>query len=438
MRALTLKEIIITSFAIFVTHFGIGFVIFPVFLGYQTGSAWPIASLGYIVVGVLVVMLAYFSIAVSRTDIYEMSSKIFTPVGGKIFGIIITLLFPLFILPRVASAGYEMALLPFFPNASVVIFQLIYFSLSAYTIFNPSKVIDRIGKILAPVMIVATVIVVGKGIISPISPPVETGFASPFGAGVIAAYNNMDALAAVLLGGWIMTEFTKRGVEGREMYSGLTKVIIVTAIMMTVVQVAEIFLGSTASDAVKDATIGSLPISIVTSLFGQFGLAILSVLLMLATFTTCAGLSAMSADSFSKVSNGRFSYKQLVIVVSAVGFILSLYGLDNVVQWALPWLYVTYPAVIVIIISASLGRLDKNRMATAFAAYVGLIMGTMEAFGITGVNVSLFSNIIKSMPFADSGLAWVVPSLTAGIIGEIIDRFKNKNVIKEESKVEEV
>lgn len=425
MKKLTTKEILVIGAALFAGHFGVGNTIFPMKLGHETGAVWLIAALGYAVVDSLLPMLGYLAVAMTNNNIVHIASRVLSPTLGKIYGTILMLIIgPVFILPRVSSATHEMSVLPLFPGVPLVVTLTVFFLLNAYVCLNPSKVVDRLGQILSPVLVLAIALILFKGVFFPISSPVELGVKSPFGVGFTYGYNTMDAIGAVLFGGWILAEFKRRNVvEKLAQYEGLIKVGLITVILLAVAQASEIYLGASTGNLMKDATLGSLPVKITTSLYGQVGVVIFAVLMALACFTTSAGLTATSGQFFEDLSQGRYKYSSVVIVSTLVGFMLANFGLDKIVRWTVPWLTLTYPALIVMIVGTVCGLLDKNRLSMTWGAGMGLVIGAIEAVGVAGFNVPLLSSILNAIPLASSGFAWLIPTIIAMIIGAIINKI---------------
>ena len=168
--------IMIISAAIFSGHFGVGDLIFPPILGRDSGICWLIAALGYGVINSLGVFIAYLAVSIQDKSLFGLASSVL----GKNFGVVFTTLSmliigPVFILPRVSSATHEMAVAQFFPSIPIWVTLLIFCALNYYFTYNRSKVIDNLGKYLAPILIVFMVILVVKGIASPLASPAFPG-----------------------------------------------------------------------------------------------------------------------------------------------------------------------------------------------------------------------------------------------------------------------
>ena len=103
----------------------------------------------------VIAYLGYLAMAKDRVGIAHMAGEIITPFRGKVFGAILMLVVgPVFILPRVASATHEMSVLPFFPGTAIAVTLGIFFVLNAYVCLNRTAVVDRLGNVLSPALVV--------------------------------------------------------------------------------------------------------------------------------------------------------------------------------------------------------------------------------------------------------------------------------------------
>ena len=82
----------------------------------------------------------------------------------------------------------------------LIVFTLIYFVAAYLIALNPSKILDRIGRVLTPVFALLIIILVILGALKygGNAPQAATAAyqASAFGAGFLEGYNTLDALAS--------------------------------------------------------------------------------------------------------------------------------------------------------------------------------------------------------------------------------------------------
>jgi len=421
MKKLPWIGALLVSAALYAGHFGVGDVIFPMKLGQESGISWILSAIGYVLINSILALLAYMMIAKTGKNLVDTASDIMGKSFGVIYGSILMLIIgPIFILPRVSSATHEISILPLFPSIPLFVTLLIYFFLNAYVCLNPVKVLDRLGKVLSPILILFIIIVYVKGIATPISTPIDMGLKSPFSHGFTYAYNTMNAIGAALFGGWMLIELSRREIEKENQKKELTKLGLLVVIGLAITAIAQIYVGATTGETLKAATLGELPPKIVDLLFGNLGMVVLAILIAFACFTTSVGLTATAGHFFEDVTQGTLKYKAVVILSSLVGFILGNVGLSKIVRWTVPWLFLTYPALIVIIILVNL--LDWRRfryviMVSVIAAILFSIPDTLIQAGLGG---KAMPSLVSFLPFGSAGLGWIVPALIGLILGGII------------------
>ena len=124
---LPVSVLILISGAMFSSHFGVGDLIFPPILGRDTGTSWFTASMGYAIINSIGVWLAYLACAHQNQSLSGIATKTLGNVFGKIYTAIPVLITVFFILPRVASATHEMAVLPLVSGSSPLAFSCCIF-----------------------------------------------------------------------------------------------------------------------------------------------------------------------------------------------------------------------------------------------------------------------------------------------------------------------
>ena len=80
-------------------------------------------------------------------------------------------------------------------------------------VLKPSSIIDNIGKILTPALLLMLAIIIVKGIIYPIGPIVDTSYQGGFSKALIEGYQTMDAMASVIFSSIILASIRAKGYE---------------------------------------------------------------------------------------------------------------------------------------------------------------------------------------------------------------------------------
>lgn len=173
-QSLTFKETIPIGLMLFAIFFGAGNMIFPPLLGYSSGTNIWISISGFVVSSIGLPLLAIAAISLFGGNVSTLASRIH-PVCGVIIPLIIYLAIgPFFAIPRTGTVSYEMAVAPFLSNTMqnqwyiLLLYTFVYFAITYYLSLNPSKLVDRIGKYLTPLLLIMISIIIVKAISSPV------------------------------------------------------------------------------------------------------------------------------------------------------------------------------------------------------------------------------------------------------------------------------
>lgn len=424
---LSYGAIAVISAALFSGHFGVGDVIFPPILGKGAGSSWFMAAMGYGIINSLGVLVAYLAVSRQQKTLLEMSSRTLGRAFGVVFTTICMLIIgPVFILPRVSSATHEMAVALFFPNFPLFATLAIFFVLNYWVAYNRAQVIDRLGKVLSPALIIFMAILIIKGVVAPVASVPAAGSENPLADGVLNGYNTMNALGAALFGGWILKELAIRGIENKEAQSrNLAYIGPIVAFGLLITSTGITYLGATASTVFPDAGIGVYTVMIAEGLLGTVGKAIFALLLAFACFTTSVGLTSTAGDVFQEMTGGKLQYKTIVAFSSLVGFGIGMVGLGKIVGYTVPWLMLVYPAIIVLLVG-NLFDFSKFKPALQAGMVTAIVLSIGDFLSGMGMTDNGLSAFTAKLPLGAQGLGWLVPAVAASVIAMIFAGMSKK------------
>jgi len=424
------KDIIITGFALFAMFFGAGNLIFPPYLGVITGEKFLIGFLGFILADVGLSLLAILASAKSNGDteiVFKRAGKKFALILGAS---IMICLGPLLAIPRTAATTFEMGIVSLMPNFNPILFSIIFFSITLLLTIKPSKVVDIIGSYLTPALLVCLLLIIAVGIINPIGNIDKAAIQNVFSEGILQGYQTLDALGAICLSAVLIKSLAQKGYkEEKDRIDILLKAGVVAAIGLTVVYGGLTYLGATVS-SVYDVNVSqsSLIVAITSALLKTPGKIILSLIVSLACLTTAIGLTSATAEYFSKVTNGRLKYEQLVVAVCIFSLVISNLGVESIIKISAPILSLIYPATIVLIVMTIFKKFVENDNIVKFSTYTALFMGVLMAGNDLGINVPF----LEMLPLANLGFCWVFPTFIAGIVGYFIKPNRNKEYEEDE------
>ncbi|MDB0440663.1 branched-chain amino acid transport system II carrier protein [Clostridioides difficile] len=427
-KQIKFKDVIVIGFALFAMFFGAGNLIFPPYLGVLSGSSWLVAFIGFLFADGGLALLAVIAATKFNGDTSRMFSR-----AGKGLSIVlgcamVICIGPLLAIPRTAATTYEMGILPTIGSGiSPVIFSIVFFAIVLVLTIRPSKVVDIVGSILTPALLIALAVLIVKGIISPLGDIRDTSLIqNVFAEGITQGYQTMDALAASVFASIIIMSVIAKGYTGeKEKMKATVSAGVIAVIGMALVYGGLCYLGATVSKIYgQDVQQTALIVSITASLLGNTGKILLAIIVALACLTTAIGLSSAAGQYFSTLTDGKLKYEHIVIAVCVFSAIISNFGVSTIIQFSAPILSMVYPATITLVILALFSNKIKNDNVFKCAAYMALLVSVLTVATSFGINIPL----VNSLPLASLGFNWVVPVVIAGIIGNFIPSQSSKAV----------
>lgn len=420
---LTNKEIFVTGLALLAMFMGAGNLIFPPMLGQAAGQDLWWATLGFVVTGVGLPLLGVTAVAKAGGDLEHLGNRIH-PLFAKIITTIVVLCIgPLLAIPRTAATTFEVGIAPFIVNQNeqsialgLAITTVIFFAISLFFVLRPTKLIDSVGKILTPLLLLFLTIIIIKGFLSPTSSMGVSQYETPFITGFLEGYNTLDALAAVIFGLVIANALRAKGLtDNNEIAKVTTYAGVIAAIGLGSVYVGLSYIGATTGSSYTGSNHGEMLSFVSETLLGSSGKIIIGVAMALACLTTAIGLIATSGSFFSRLTKNAVSYNTCCIITTLVSALLANMGLAKILEISVPLLVAVYPVIIVMVTLAILHDLFKgSKTVYVWSVYTAVVMSlvcVVDSFGIINL-----SSILAFLPLYDQGLAWVVPTALVTII----------------------
>lgn len=413
---------IVVGFALFSMFFGAGNVIFPPYLGFGAGTQWVNGFLFYFIADIGLALFALFTLLkVGGSE--NITGRIGSVASNILMSAIILCIGPMVAIPRTAATTFEMSVAPLISGVSPVIFSVAFFIVVLLLSIRQSAVIDVVGKVLTPALLIGLLVLIIKGIISPlgsiVNPHVDSSFVIV--NGIKSGYQTMDVLAALAFGIIILKSAQEKGYsDARESSKMIRAAAVIAGVLLLIVYFGLTYLGATSASLFSlDISRAELVIGIVERLLGKTGLVIFAVVVALACMTTAVALVSSAASFFEKLTKGRLSYATLVIIICVFSAVISNLGLDRIVAVASPILDIVYPPTLVLIALSWFG--DRLSHGVYRWAVIGaLIASVLSTLSLYGVSVP----IVNTLPLASLGLGWIVPAAGFGIVAYVISRLR--------------
>ncbi|QIZ77457.1 branched-chain amino acid transport system II carrier protein [Ferrimonas lipolytica] len=420
-KRLTPTDTLSLGFMTFAFFLGAGNIIFPPLAGMMAGENMVPAMLGFLVTAVGLPLIGLIAVAKVGGGISTMTKLLPSWVGIAIAMAIYIVIGPAFATPRTGLVAYEIGVVPFLSEATDItqlLFTLVFFSVALLLALNPGKLMDIVGKILTPALIVLLLVLAASVVINPqdaigaaTGPWIEDAFSNGF----LEGYMTMDALGALMFGTLIVDVLRRKGIEDKKAQARyLSIAALIAATGLTVVYVSLFFLGATSSVLGAGADNGgAILTAYVVQVFGQPGLVMLALVVGLACLTTAVGLISACSEFFNEVMP-KLSYGQWATIMAVLCATVANVGLAQLISISIPVLFLIYPMAMALIFYAyARDNISQQKTVLTVLIATTAFVGLLSALNVAGF-ATPFVELFNFLPLFDKHLAWV--PLTAVIL----------------------
>lgn len=431
------KHVFIVGFLLFAMFFGAGNLIFPPSLGFDSGEHFWWAIIGFVITGVGLPLIGVVVGSISKEGYKESLKAIHPAFAVALLVIIYLAIGPFFAIPRTATTAYEMGVLPFLENPSgmsLLIFTLVYFSIVFALGFRPGNVVDMIGRILTPALLVLMLLLITTAISMYLSNPVNSiaeGFntSAPFSVGFTQGYLTMDAIAAIAFSVIVLNSIRSMGVTSRkELLYGTVKSASIAAGLLAFIYISLGWLGNRVNltgASVDGQNMGTFLLTYISAdAYGSIGIMLLGTIVMLACLTTAAGLVVAVSEYFNSIMP-KVPYRAFLVLFTLISFSLANQGLDQVIATSVPVLYIIYPIAMTSVVLLILTYfVPSPRLALQVPTALVVVVSILATVHRSGwANFSW----IESLPMFTNQFEWLPLFIVGYIFGYMIG-FKHEKV----------
>lgn len=447
MKKLNGRDLLALGFMTLALFLGAGNIIYPPLFGLQQGdNTWYFAC-GFLLTAVGLPVLTIVALARVNGTIQVLSH----PIGrfcSVLFAVVCYLAVgPLFATPRTATVSYEIGIQPFLSESllgsrwPLALYSICYFLVTMVVSFYPGRLLDTVGKVLAPVKVIAILFLGGSAFVmsaylvhSGASISANDSRFSIVSSGISNGYLTMDTLGALVFGIVIVRAIQSRGVTDKGL---VTRYAIMAGLMaglgLAIIYIMLFQLGIDSQHIAMGADTGAKVLSAyVKDVFGIVGNFILAFLIIIACLVTSVGLTCACGEYFGRLLNK--SEKMITVLLVVFSMVVSNLGLKELIKFSEPLLYGLGPICVVLVL-LSLGNSfwHNRRLVIVPSMIVALIFGIAQALRAIDWSASIFVDTgLDKMPQAlkmslghwplyDHQLEWVLPITVVAVVSIIID-----------------
>ena len=417
-------DFIAVGFTIFAIFFGAGNLIFPPEIGMNSGRQWFMSFVGFFISGIGLPLLGILALN-KAGSLEKFGEKIGNRFTNIYTALILICLGPIVAIPRTGASTYEMSIVPNLGTGiSPVIFSIIFFGITLILTLKPTKIVEYIGKVLTPIILIILLIIIVKGIFFT-KHMFPQGIGNSFSYGFINGYQPMDALGAPLTAVIAINAIVALGyTKDLEKKSLLKKASIVSSVGLVIIYGGLLYLGAALGGYFPQGISQTeLTIGITHMILGDFGKVALGIAVAVACLTTSIGLTAMVGEFFSKTL--KIKYEIIVVAICISSALISILGIGSIVKLAVPILKIFYPMQIVLILFNVIGV--KSKLTYKVTVYTTLIVSILDTF-YSEFNLKVLHNLFKFIPLSNEGFSWILPAIIAIVVSVLINVFSKAKV----------
>ncbi len=436
---MSLAKVLPIGLMLFSFFFGAGNLIFPPALGQLAGDNLPAAIFGFCFSGVGLPLMGILAMAILNSDDPNELASPMSPAFGKAITILCALTIgPFFAIPRTCAVSFDTGILlllpPGYETTGLALYSVFFFGLTYFLSVNPSKIVDNIGKIMSPLLLLCLGILITCVIIDPMGSlqPANGVYKNvPFFKGFQEGYNTMDLLCTMLYGAATLKAIQSQGITEQKQ---LTKMCIyagiIAAICLALIYGALAYAGASSTAVFGIVSNGGQLLNMISVHYMGFpGQVVLALIIFFACITTSIGLTTSISSYFHELSGKQVLYQRFCLYICLFSLVVANFGLNNIIKFSIPVICMLYPIVIAIVIlnvGQSIFKRDKAifriclTLTTIFAIFDGLRAGGFDLR-------SLDSFLTQYLPFFDVGFGWLLPCFGGIVLGFVYRMvFPNK------------
>lgn len=339
--------------------FGAGNLMYPLNVGLHAGTNNLYGMLGFILTAVCLPLAGLIAMILFDGNYESFFGRLGSTVGNFIIMLSIFIIGPVIAIPRIVTLSHTM-IAPFIPiellqtitPQSSFIFAFIFLGITFLATFRENRIVDLLGKVISPLLLLSLLIIIGKGLLNAGQPlPALISPWDAFKINFIRGYETLDLLGGIFFSSMVI-HILKNTVGGMVGFNRNRLAMIgLKAGALGVSLLALVYLGMSFLSLYHGFGLqisGDLFRELAFRVLGNHGALVIGTAVLMACFSTSIALAAVVGEYFHlTVFNRKVGYELSLFIVLLLCVPLSTFGLDKVLELTGgPLVYVGYPAIV--------------------------------------------------------------------------------------------
>lgn len=343
--------IIATGLALFSMFFGAGNVVFPLALGQFAQDKNFFAILGMLLTAVCVPFAGLIAMTLFNGDYKSFFARIGSVPGFLVAAGIMGLIGPFGAMPRCIALSYSTAKI-FLPETSLSLFSMIACVVIFLFTCKRNRIIEILGYILTPILLVSLAIVVIMGLFNQPEQPMG-GHANftIFLQGLVDGYKTMDLLGAFFFSSVVIVGLKNSLATAEASTKSLMlitlKASLIGGVLLGASYIGFSYVASFHSSALNGVPSDELISALAIHILGPYFSIVACLAVALACLTTAIALASVFAEFISHdLCSDKISYPTALIGTLIATYFISILNFMGIAAFLEPILMICYPALI--------------------------------------------------------------------------------------------
>lgn len=360
MNKLSRYDLFAIGMMIFAMTFGAGNAMYPLLTGFQAGSAWLLASMGFLLASAILPAMGFLAVMLFKGEYGNFLNN----SAGKHLAFSITLismllLGPLGCIPRcVIFAATTLNLETFW-------FKSLFTGVCILLASKKSNLINILGKIIGPITVLCLIILIIVGLVK--TPAIVNSSTIPCCLVFWNSFKNgcltFDLLAMVFYSRVIYEVVAEKqngsSSSHQKTLSSLKKALAWSTIAFFSIYSGMILIASKFGASLSQNLLAPMLFSKYAQvILGEKFAFIQSIIISLACFSTTNALLTVFADYLAvDIFKKKISYQSSLLITGATAFVLANYSFANITSIMVTLIKFAYPFLIIFVFLAPIKKL---------------------------------------------------------------------------------
>lgn len=333
----------------FSMFFGAGNITFPLIIGQTVEGGLIWALIGLVLTAVLIPFSGLFAISLYEGDYESFFSRIGKGPGLAVILLLLAMIGPFGGIPRCVTLTYS-TLKVYFSGLHLLSFSLISALVIFFCTWKKNRILDLIGYVLSPILVLFLVIIIIKGVFFADSDPVGSSHvAHPFFYGLKEGYNTMDLLAAFFFSSLVYSKLKEQQGTRKSILVPVFKASLIGASLLSMIYIGFSYVAAHHSMALDGVGSDQLLGKIGKIVLGHHAGLVVCMSIALTCLTTAIALTVVCAEFLQKqLTKGRLSYEWSLFAILVTTVLFSTLEFTGIVRLLAPILEVVYPSLLVL------------------------------------------------------------------------------------------